>query len=113
MSVQETCALFKEENSLVKIGFRKFCASQPQNAPLVGQCPHQAYVCVMTTFTGCAIVCPAASQILLLIQGDLLILYVAQIPRVASLAGVMNVLALCFFESVSDEDLRFMITWYQ
>lgn len=58
-------------------------------------------------------VCPTASQILLLIQGDLLILYVAQIPRVASLASVMNALALCFFESVSDEDLRFMITWYQ
>ena len=67
----------------------------------------------MTTFTGCATVCPTASHILLLIQGDLLILYVAQIPRVASLASVMNALALCFFESVSDEDLRFMITWYQ
>ena len=46
LSVQEKYALFKEEDSSVKIGFSKFCALWPQNVPLVGQYPHQACVCM-------------------------------------------------------------------
>ena len=112
-SLQETYALFKKEHSSVKIGFSKFCSLRPQNVLLSGQYPHQA--CLCSYHENIRLLC------------DCLYKSIPDFPAysgqfvdcfVCSSDSKLCMLGQCdkcpqWLETVSEEDLSLMVTWYQ